>query len=238
MPQLEFSVANQNIRRTDRINVVADSRNYLYAHFTFETDEWTGIKTAIFKCNGEHYEVILSEEESCLVPHEVLEDGGKNFYVSVFCGDLVTANTAKVFVNKSGYYDDADIPPTPSVYSQILDELEQIREDTSELVDIKESVEEGARIATEMAQQTQEDAQTVSADKDIAVSAKNDAVSAKDNAITAKDDAVLAKNSAESASTNASGYADQAAASASLAAQYEPPSFDNGIIHFPYGGGE
>lgn len=230
MPQLEFSIANQIIRRTDRINVVADSRNYLYAHFTFETDEWTGIKTAIFKYNGEHYEVILSEEETCLVPHEVLEGGGKNFYVSVFCGDLVTANTAKVFVNKSGYYDDADIPPTPSVYSQILDELEQIREDTSELVDIKESVEEGARVATEMAQQTQEDAQTVSADKDTVVSAKNDAVSAKDNAIAAKDDAV-------SASTSASQSASAAAESASLAAQYEPPTLVNDIIHFPYGGG-
>ena len=33
--------------------------------------QWTGIKTAIFKYNGEHYEVILTEEESCLVPHEV-----------------------------------------------------------------------------------------------------------------------------------------------------------------------
>ena len=245
MPQLEFSIKNQIIRRTDRINVVADSRNYLYAHFTFETEEWTGIKTAIFKYNGEHYEVILTEEESCLVPHEVLEGGGKNFYVSVFCGDLITANTARVFVNKSGYFDDADVPPTPSVYSQILAELERIREDEDELVDVKEAVEESAQTAIEMAQQTEADAEAVSADKLIVeglkddVSAlKADAVTAKNDAVSAKNDAVSAKTSAETASGYASGYADQAAESARIAAQYEPPSLVDGIIHFPYGGGE
>lgn len=259
MPQLEFNIKGQIIRRTDRINVVADSRNYLYAHFTFETEEWTGIKTAIFKYNGEHYEVILTEEESCLVPHEVLEGGGKNFYVSVFCGDLITANTAKVFVNKSGYFDDADAPPTPSVYSQILAELERIREDEDELVDVKEAVEESAQTAIEMAQQTEEDAEAVSADKLIVeglkddviglkadvtaiknetLGIKNDTIAVKNDAITAKNEAISAKTDAETASTNASGYADDAAESARIAAQYEPPSLVDGIIHFPYGGGE
>nr|DAM72123.1 MAG TPA: hypothetical protein [Caudoviricetes sp.] len=40
---------NQKISRTDKFTVVANSYDYLRAHFTFVTEEWRGIKTAIFR---------------------------------------------------------------------------------------------------------------------------------------------------------------------------------------------
>ena len=126
MPQLEFTVKNQIIQRTDKLIVVADSKNYLYAHFTFETNEWTGTKTALFR-NGSNtpYAVIL-ENDTCLVPWETLIEG--YMFVSVFCGNLITANSATIFVIKSGYWSDSEPanPPTPSVYEQILERIEEL----------------------------------------------------------------------------------------------------------------
>ena len=59
MAQLQFSVSNQLISRKDDFKPVAKSRNYLYAEFTFLTDEWQGIATAIFRNPDAAYEVIL-----------------------------------------------------------------------------------------------------------------------------------------------------------------------------------
>lgn len=114
---LSFEVTNQLIRRTDKNTVVADSKNYLYAQFTF-SDEWQGAKTAIFKHGGEKYRVLL-ENDMCLVPWEVIKQGILG--VSVFCGDLITSSTAYITINKSGYSDGGTpSEPTPDIYSQII----------------------------------------------------------------------------------------------------------------------
>lgn len=128
MAQLQFEITHQIIKRIDNFEVVSDSVNYLYAHFDFKTDEWSGTKTAIFKNGEQAYEMILDSSDECLVPHEVLSEDGKYISVSVFSGELVTANVAKVFVIRSGYTDDLESsqPPTPSVYQQILDKLNNI----------------------------------------------------------------------------------------------------------------
>lgn len=135
---ITFSVVNQKIRRTDSLAVVADSQNYLYAKFNFETYQWSGLtKTALFRAgtSGQVYEMILEDDDTCEVPHEVLTEGDKYVYVSVFAGELVTANVAKVFVQRSGYWSDAESSsdPTPSVYQQILDKLDE----TKQYVDTK-----------------------------------------------------------------------------------------------------
>ena len=130
MEQLQFYVSNQMIRRTDRFKVVSDSRNYLYAKFTFGTDEWKNKTiTAIFKSPDTAYEVILDENNTCLVPWEVLQKPYQGFYVSCFAGDLITVNTAQVVVIESGYEDDLESsqPPTPSVYEQILERLDDVK---------------------------------------------------------------------------------------------------------------
>ncbi len=114
---LEFEVKNQVIKRKDNFKVVADSRNYLKAHFTF-SDEWVGNITAIFGCGEEYYGVLL-EDNGCNVPWEVIKPCG--FSVSVVCGDRITADCVIVKVEKSGYVEGkTPQTPTPDVYEQIL----------------------------------------------------------------------------------------------------------------------
>lgn len=130
MAQLQFYINNQIIRRIDRFKVVSDSRNYLYAQFNFGTDEWKDkTVTAIFRTSSDAYEVILDENNTCLVPWEVLQKPYQGFYVSCFAGDLITVNTAQVVVIESGYDDDLESsqPPTPSVYAQILEQLDDVK---------------------------------------------------------------------------------------------------------------
>ena len=128
--QLIFNVSHQQISRIDDFKPVKDSVNYLRAKFVFQTDEWENLtKTATFKNgDGESYAVIL-ENDACIVPHEVLSGDSNYIAVSVFAGDLITVNTARVFVGTSGYDPDAEYtePPTPSVYAQILAEIDSMK---------------------------------------------------------------------------------------------------------------
>lgn len=117
---LTFTINKQLICRTDKEIPVAKSENYLYAQFSF-SEEWEGIKTAIFN-NGTAYSVQLDENNTCLVPWEVITESG--FSVSVFCGERITANVSFVDVLPSGYIEgETPAPPSQTVYEQILDEL-------------------------------------------------------------------------------------------------------------------
>ena len=125
MLYITFNVYKQKIKRTDTQHIVADSRNYLKASFTFSDDDWTGIKTAIFKNGDVVKHAVLDDNNECLVPWEVIKPG--ILHVSVFCGDLITADTATVYINDSGY-EDGGIPedPSPTVYEQIIAMLNEI----------------------------------------------------------------------------------------------------------------
>lgn len=117
---LKFNMQNQTITRTDSFNVVADSRNYLTAEFMF-SQEWKGNITAIFAYENEKYCQLVTDN-ICVVPWEVIKP--PFFTVSIVCGDRVTANTASVAVEKSGYAEgETPKPPTPDVYNQILNSV-------------------------------------------------------------------------------------------------------------------
>lgn len=124
---LFFSINKQIITRTDNESVVQDSQNYLYAQFDF-SEEWTGQITAVFKGkDGEAFNVLLDEMGQCLVPWEVLTQTW--FEVSVFCGDLITANVVRVYTIESGYEIGAESRiPTPDIYTQIIEKIEEIEE--------------------------------------------------------------------------------------------------------------
>ena len=151
MAQLVFEIKNQWISRTDTFKPVAKSKNYLYAQFDFLTDEWVGVPTAIFRNKTSAYEQIIGQDGTCLVPWEVIDvDGDSEIFVSVFCGDLVTANKARVHVYDTGYGDDleSDTPPTPSVYEQILNRMYDIEEDMDDATRRAETAAENAEEAS------------------------------------------------------------------------------------------
>lgn len=121
---LSFNVQKQIITRTDTESVVCNSMNFLYAQFTF-SEEWTGTKTAVFKGKEKTYNALLDENDTCLVPWEVLTESW--FYVSVFCGDLVTANKVTIYTIPSGYeIGDESRIPTPEIYNQIIEKINGI----------------------------------------------------------------------------------------------------------------
>lgn len=137
---LFFNVEKQILSRKDSEKVVRDSVNYLHASFTFSED-WTGQKTAVFKSRSGAFNVLLDENESCVVPWEVLKDD--YFDVSVFCGDLITANVVRVLTISSGYeIGEESRIPTPDIYNQIIEMINDIDPSQIDPEDVQQAVED------------------------------------------------------------------------------------------------
>lgn len=133
MITLVFLLDHQVITRTDKNVVVAGSKNYARARFISRSDDWEKPITAIF---GD-YTQMLDDKNECTVPWEVLQSAGE-FEVSAFCGDLHTANTVSVLVEKTGYKSgETSEDPTPGVY-------EQLTKMAQEAVNVASSVREDA----------------------------------------------------------------------------------------------
>lgn len=134
--QLTFEIDNQTITRTDSFKVVAKSQNYLYASFTFSA-EWEDItKIAVFKSSCDSYEIYLDENDECVVPWESLMHAG-NMYVSVFGGDRITTNKARVPVYATGYTENVSTTqdPTVDVYTSLISRMDNIDEHIDDKVD-------------------------------------------------------------------------------------------------------
>lgn len=136
MLKLLFNLRHQSISLTNPgVGVATDSKNYLVAKFNEISTDWDKPLNAIFTHNKDKiaYTVIVGQTEGleadeCYVPWEVLQNSGE-VYVSVFCGNLHTTNIAKFNVVKSGYVEgEIPPPPTPTVYEQILEELQNKQE--------------------------------------------------------------------------------------------------------------
>ncbi len=117
---LNFSVLNQRIT-SDDTSVVADSRNYLAARFCFD-NTWQGVeKTAVFS-QGENVYNMLLDGDMCRIPAEVIIEGA--FYVSVFGGDLITADKIRIDVTESGLLEGIAPPiPTEDIYNQLVERV-------------------------------------------------------------------------------------------------------------------
>jgi len=70
---LRFEVQNQTIHYIEENEVVADSRRYLYAQFSFSGD-WKNPKYALFHTGDESppVQVLLDRGNGCYVPSEVI----------------------------------------------------------------------------------------------------------------------------------------------------------------------
>mgnify|MGYP001634818915 FL=1 len=127
-PILKFVVNNQIIERTDIFVPVRSSKNYLYAEFDFQTNDWNGkSKTVLFRSgDNEPVPVLLGETNTCLVPAEVLT--GTSFSVSIIAGNLITANMVVVKLYESGYRT-GDIPePSETLYEQLMTAFDETKQ--------------------------------------------------------------------------------------------------------------
>lgn len=118
---LEFKVTGQHIAWTNNTaHVVADSRNYLRAAFEL-SEEWTYPVTVLFKGGCKAVPVLLAQAgEEITVPPEVLK--APMMLVSCYCGDLITADSARVQIASSGYTEDTSppVPPPPNLYQELI----------------------------------------------------------------------------------------------------------------------
>ena len=122
---IKFSISGQKISILERPDTISYT-NELEAEFSF-SNEWAGRqKTAIFKRTGIHAIPVLIENDKCIVPKEVLRNCSK-FEVGVIAGNIHTTNIVEVYIDRTCYNEDAEIPdPTPSIYDQIIEKLESI----------------------------------------------------------------------------------------------------------------
>jgi hypothetical protein len=112
MKTLLFTVTGQIAERTDQQRVVAKTRNYFRAKFTFDS-EWDGLlKKAVFASAAipDGVSATLIDNE-CDIPDPIMDESGR-FTVSVYGGDLQTTTNAKVVVEPSGYQESPPVPPS------------------------------------------------------------------------------------------------------------------------------
>lgn len=138
--KIQFTVTNQMIDCDVRGKVVADSRNYLEAVFFFVTPDWDDVqKTVVFRTELATYNVLLGNNNTCLVPWEALIPG--DLRVSVFGGDRITTDEVKIRVFPSGYrVGETPREPTPDVYEQIMERLSGIQAGEVSQQDIENAV--------------------------------------------------------------------------------------------------
>ena len=122
---IKLSISGQKISILERPTTISYTSE-LEAEFSF-SNEWEGRqKTAIFKRTGIHAIPVLIENDKCIVPKEVLRNCSK-FEVGVIAGNIHTTNIVEVYIDRTCYNEDAEIPdPTPNIYDQIIEKLESI----------------------------------------------------------------------------------------------------------------
>ena len=235
---LDFFVDEQFIRAPHH-KVVADSRGYLTARFSFG-EAWRGLtKTAVFLgADGRTYHVLLTDD-ACEVPPQVLRP--TQFFVSVFGGDRLTTDRVAVEVAASGFAAGITPPPTtPDIYSQLTAVFAEKQQAATAAADRAEEKAAAAATADSAAQEALTKANTaavtaaVSADSaesharastffaEQSTDSADDAKAAKEAAQTAAtaaaEDAAAAVNSATAAEQSATAAGQSAAAAAASAA--------------------
>lgn len=137
---LTFEVNKQIITRTDSNVAIADSVDFLTATFSF-SEEWENCsKTIIFR-SGDTIKSLLLENNTCIVPWEVINLGGFKISVIGVNGNvLITTNVIDIPCGASGYANGEEPePPTPSEWQQIMAILSKLMGGTTGKVLAKRS---------------------------------------------------------------------------------------------------
>lgn len=203
---LEFIVDDQFIR-APHYTVVADSKDYLVAHFTF-SEAWQGlVKTAVFQAaDGKAYFVVL-DKDTCPIPAEVIQP--TRFLVSVFGGDRLTADRVMVEVAASGFTASGITPPTPTpdVYNQLMEAIAEDRQlAEAAAVTAAEKAEDCVYLTTAaetLFHEAEAVPSLVEAAKKAEQQAKNHVLSAKEHAADAQAAATGAERHQETACVHA-----------------------------------
>lgn len=211
MITLTATKAKLTAANPDKDILTSGMASYVKCGFTFSAD-WDGLaRTAVFTDGTVTRDVLLDDANECYVPHEVMTTAGRYIVVGVYGTDGATVIAPTLSAQLGAVYPGADpsgdpsVPPTPSVYDEIMADMLATRADNA----AKLAAIEADNDATVL---------EISADNDatlLAIQQDNDATEAAiiaDNAATAlltdadrtaaetaKNDALSAQASAEAA---------------------------------------
>lgn len=210
--KLEFEVKQQTIKLLGNNILVAESRNYVYAHFNF-TDDWKElVKTVFFKQGGSTFiTLVLDQNDCCLVPKELLAADGE-FTVHLAGSDgeiIITTNPLKIFVNGNDLITN-DNSGTPTVGFL-----------TESVITVKKYRDEAESFSAEAEKAKVEAAKIVENVKDREANAADSAEAAGKSAAAAAESSKQSEASAKGvteAETNAKNYAEEAKKQADNAA--------------------
>ena len=110
--------------------VTSGSVNVYTVRFSFNSD-WDGLdRTAVFHAGDDQISVVLDDSNECQIPWEVLENPGRNLSVGVYGTKGGTVVLPTIWAQLGEIREGVSLgsnaqPPTPDVYSQILEAAEQ-----------------------------------------------------------------------------------------------------------------
>lgn len=126
---IQFKVNESRLSQLSASWVVSNAYNYIRAQFNFVSDDWDEKgKTAVFSYNGREWPVTLDRNNSCRVPHEVLQPPQFQVYLvgGSTLSEVITTNNCPITVHPSSsnynYY--GCCSGSPDIYQQIIDVLE------------------------------------------------------------------------------------------------------------------
>lgn len=113
--------------------LTSGSVNVNEVQFTFD-QEWDELdKTAVFEANDERISVLLDDEFQCVIPWEVLQESGYHLKAGVLGTKNGEVILPTIWVDLGEIHcgvtnGDNTEPPTPDIYSQILETAEDAKE--------------------------------------------------------------------------------------------------------------
>ena len=131
MTQIHVNCTDQVLTVTSRPLIASGGVNEERVEFTF-CSKWDGhTKTAVFyRREDEVYHVLLDDNDSCVIPPEVLASPGK-LYIGVFgVRDQVkrTSSLLSYFVEEGAITEATAVSdPTPDIYTQIINRLNDLQ---------------------------------------------------------------------------------------------------------------
>lgn len=129
----QLSATKVNLKVLQRETVTSGAVNVFLVQFSFNS-AWDGLdKTAVFRAGNDKISVVLDDSNQCQIPWEVLENPRRGLDVGVYGTKNGTIVLPTIWANIGTIQEgvttgENEQPPTPDVYSQILDVANEAKE--------------------------------------------------------------------------------------------------------------
>lgn len=134
MLDFEFNVTDQHLFIEKDSVLISYMKNAYRLHYIFD-NIWNGFtKTAVFLLSdGRIIEVLLDNTNICALPYEVVDGKNKSVQFGIYGTKddifLATTYSRKIRINPGASDGSVAQLPTPSVYQQVINKVDNLEED-------------------------------------------------------------------------------------------------------------